>query len=124
MVEEIRTEGGDLLTWQCSLCLEILQPCKTCGQALSPRHRAVSEGCTACGKGRFCNAQASLCDLCGPVPDGVCVECKKPFPQTGRQRLAKKIYCSKSCLDRAYRVRHGLVKGRLPLATEAVVDAP
>lgn len=122
IVEEIRSEGGDLMIYQCTLCLSVVKPCGVCNQPLTFRHKERSEGCTKCGKGKFCNAQQPLCKLCGPVQDGYCAspECRAPFPRTGRQEKLGKAYCDNVCRRRAMYLRKQARTAALPVATAEV----
>ena len=122
-VEEIRTNGDELYTYQCRACLSVVNPCPDCRQPLTFRHAEVSEGCTRCKKGKFCNAQRPLCTGCSPAPGGgYCLECRQPFSMTGREKNRGKVYCTDLCQGRAKRKRaaeRGIAAGNV----EAVPNA-
>lgn len=101
----IESYGEACVAFQCSACLHVFPRCGDCGTPRDSGHASHRTGCTKCGRGRFCNVRRPICDVCAPAQMGVCVECSKPFAQTGRQARAGKAYCGKACRDRAYRER-------------------
>jgi hypothetical protein len=102
---DVRTEGGAILGYQCSRCPATWAHCNDCGTPIDQEHFTRRTGCVKCGRGKFCSVKARFCYRCSPVTDGVCPICKGLFAQNGRQLLARKRFCSRSCARRARRSR-------------------
>jgi hypothetical protein len=96
---DVRSEAGIVIGYQCSKCPATWAHCDACGTPNDDRHRTRT-GCIRCGWGKFCNVKTRMCYRCAPADDGVCLACRMPFPRTGRQVLAKKIFCGRACQRR------------------------